>query len=266
VTSVENEVRSQTRATQHRKDDDAPSQPRHPTDLADPRPFCERGSADVACRGPFDSARQDLCPYRRPPRLSHAVRVDLDAHVRISRIAIPYIQRPWAAGIVASGLYAVVFVMRLMIHGTDPITVFYIFPVALLAMTFGSRAGLVAGLLGVLLIAAWGAIDNVAADPLGWLGRIAPIMLLGFLVGGASDQLRAAAQTQQALFAAQLREREAAEINDSIIQGLAAAKWSVEAGQIERGLDALTDTIATTESLVTALLHNQPLSQTSDST
>ena len=111
-----------------------------------------------------------------------------------------------------------------------------------------------------------GAIDGVAADPLGWLGRVAPIMLLGFLVGGASDQLRAAAQTKQALFTAQLREREAAEINDSIIQGLAAAKWSMEAGEIERGLDALTDTIATTESLVAALLRNQPLPRAPDST
>lgn len=208
---------------------------------------------------------RDQCLYRRPDRLSHAVRVDLDANVRVSRIAIPYVQRPWAAATVASGLYAVVFVMRLMIHGTDPITVFYIFPVALLAMTFGSRAGVVAGVIGVLLIVAWGAMDSVAADPLGWLGRVAPIMLLGFLVGGASDQLRAAAQTKQALFAAQLREREAAEINDSIIQGLAAAKWSMEAGEVERGLDALTDTIATTESLVAALLRGQPLPQASDS-
>jgi hypothetical protein len=192
--------------------------------------------------------------------------MDLDANVRVSRVAIPYIQRPWAAAIVASGLYAVVFVMRLMIHGTDPITVFYIFPVALLAMTFGSRTGVVAGVFGVLLIIAWGAIESVAADPLGWLARGAPIMLLGFLVGEASDQLRAAAQTQQALFAAQLREREAAEINDSIIQGLAAAKWSIETGEIERGLDALTDTIATTEALVAALLRSQPLPQASDST
>jgi hypothetical protein len=190
--------------------------------------------------------------------------VDLNANVRTSRIAIPDIQRPWAAAILAFGLYTVVFAMRLMIHGTDPITVFYIFPVALLAITYGSRAGVLAGVIGVLLIVAWGAIDNVAADPLGWLGRVAPIMLLGLLVGRASDQLRAAAQTKQALFAAQLREREAAEINDSIIQGLATAKWSMEAGQIERGLDALTDTIATTESLVAALLRNQPLPQRSD--
>ena len=165
----------------------------------------------------------------------------------------------------AFGLYTVVFVMRLTIHGTDPITVFYIFPVALLAMTYGSRCGVAAGMIGVVLIVAWGAIDSVAADPLGWLGRVAPIMLLGFLVGRASDQLRAAAQTKQALFAAQLRAREAAEINDSIIQGLAAAKWSMESGEIDRGLELLTDTIATTESLVAELLRDQPLPRRSDS-
>ncbi|HEY5170204.1 MAG TPA: hypothetical protein VIK54_00600 [Acidimicrobiia bacterium] len=191
--------------------------------------------------------------------------MDLEANVRTSRIAIPYIQRPCAAVIVAFGLYTVVFVMRLTIHGTDPITVFYIFPVALLAMTYGSRCGVAAGMIGVVLIVAWGAIDSVAADPLGWLGRVAPIMLLGFLVGRASDQLRAAAQTKQALFAAQLRAREAAEINDSIIQGLAAAKWSMESGEIDRGLELLTDTIATTESLVVGLLRDQPLPRRSDS-
>jgi energy-coupling factor transporter transmembrane protein EcfT len=190
--------------------------------------------------------------------------MDLNANFRASRVGVPYTQRPGVAAIVALGLYAGVFTMRLMIHGTDPITVFYIFPVALLAMTFGSRAGVAAGIVAVLLIVAWGAIDGVAANPVGWIGRVAPIMLLGFLVGRATDRLRAAAQTRQALFAAQLREREAAEINDSVIQGLAAAKWSIEAGQIERGLDALTDTIATTESLVAALLRNQPLPQGSD--
>jgi hypothetical protein len=191
--------------------------------------------------------------------------VDFDANVRTSRIAILYFQRPWAAVIVAFWLYTVVFAMRLTIHGTDPITVFYVFPVALLAMTYGSRAGVVGGVIGVLLIVAWGAIDSVAADPLGWLGRVAPIMLLGFLVGRASDQLGTAAQTKQALFAAQLRAREAAEINDSIIQGLATAKWSMEAGQIDRGLELLTDTIATTESLVAELLRDQPLPRSSDS-
>jgi hypothetical protein len=190
--------------------------------------------------------------------------MDLNANFRASRVGVPYTQRPGAAAIVALGLYAGVFTMRLMIHGTDPITVFYIFPVALLAMTLGSRAGVAAGIVGVLLIVAWGAIDGVAANPLGWIGRVAPIMLLGFLVGRATDRLRAAAQTRQALFAAQLREREAAEINDSIIQDLVAVKWSIEAGQIEPGLDALTDTIATTESLVAALLRNQPLPQGSD--
>jgi hypothetical protein len=187
--------------------------------------------------------------------------MDLNGNFRASRVGVPYTQRPGVATIVALGLYAGVFTMRLMIHGTDPITVFYIFPVALLAMTFGSRAGVAAGIVAVLLIVAWGAIDGVAANPVGWIGRVAPIMLLGFLVGRATDRLRAAAQTRQALFAAQLREREAAEINDSVIQGLVAAKWSIEAGQIERGLDALTDTIATTESLVAALLRNQPLPQ-----
>jgi len=190
--------------------------------------------------------------------------VHLNSEVRTSRRSIPYIQRPSVAALVAFGLYAAVFAMRLTIHGTDPITVFYIFPVALLAMTFGLRCGVVAGVIGVLLIVAWVAIDGVSTNPLGWLGRVAPIMLLGILVGRATDRLRAAAQTEQALYAAQLREREAAEINDSIIQGLVAAKWSIEVGETERGLKGLTDTIATTQALVAELLSYQPLRRQSN--
>jgi hypothetical protein len=80
---------------------------------------------------------------------------------------------------------------------------------------------------------------------------------LGALVGDASDRQRRVAEVERQLLVAELRAREAAEINDSIIQNLAAAKWSVESGNCARGLEVLTDTILTAEALVDGLLHDR---------
>jgi energy-coupling factor transporter transmembrane protein EcfT len=162
----------------------------------------------------------------------------------------------------AIGLFAIVFAARLTIHGTDPITVFLIFPIALLAMAFGLRAGLLAGLAGVLLTFAWVALAGISLSAFGWAGRIVPLVLLGVLVGWTTDRERAAAQTEKALFEARLREREAAEINDSIVQHLAVTKWTIETGHTDEGLTMLADTIATSESLVAALLRHEPLPHT----
>jgi hypothetical protein len=161
--------------------------------------------------------------------------------------------------LLAIGLFALVFAARLTVQSSEPITVFFIFPVALLAMAFGLRAGLVAGLVGVVLTVAWVALQDVSLSPLGWLGRILPILLLGILVGWTTDRERGAAQTRQALFEARIREREAAEINDSIVQHLAVVKWTMESGHTEEGLTMLADTIASSESLVAALLRHEPL-------
>ncbi len=174
-------------------------------------------------------------------------------------LAIPFARRRRAAVMLAIGLFAGIFAARLTIHGTEPITVFLIFPVALLAMAFGLRAGIVAGLIGVVLTFAWVALQGVSLSTLGWAGRIVPTLLLGVLVGWTTDREHLATQTQEALFEARLREREAAEINDSIVQHLAAAKWTMEAGETEKGLTMLADTIATSESLVAALLRREPL-------
>jgi energy-coupling factor transporter transmembrane protein EcfT len=174
-------------------------------------------------------------------------------------LVIPFARGRHAAVVLAVGLFAIIFAARLTIHGTDPITMFLIFPVALLAMAFGLRAGLVAGLVGVALIVVWVALQGISLSALGWMSRIVPILLLGVLVGWTTDRERTAEQAQRDLFEARLREREAAEINDSIVQRLAVAKWTMESGHTDEGLTMLADTIATSESLVGALLRHEPL-------
>ena len=47
---------------------------------------------------------------------------------------------------------------------------------------------------------------------------------------------------------------EGAEISDRIFQGLAASKWMLEVGEIERGLAVLEDTMVIAQQRVTSVL------------
>ncbi|HEY8525044.1 MAG TPA: hypothetical protein VIL48_08785 [Acidimicrobiales bacterium] len=168
----------------------------------------------------------------------------------------PWFQRhPRLAVGVAAGLFAVVFAVRLAVHETnDAILLLFVLPVALLAVAFGLRAGAAAGLLGVALLAVWMAVADVALSPLGWVARATPLLLLGVLLGAAADRLREAAEVERRLVLAEIQAREAAELHDSVIQRLAAAKWALEAGDDQRSIELLTESIETAEALVAELL------------
>jgi signal transduction histidine kinase len=171
----------------------------------------------------------------------------------------PWFRRyPVLAVGVAVALFAGVFGLQSAVHGaTDAVTVLFVLPIALLAVAFGLGVGAAAGALGVLLVAMWVAVAGVSLTPLGWVTRATPMLLLGVLVGAASDRLRDAAQAEERLAVAEVREREAAEINDSIVQRLTAAKWALEAGHAERSVELLTESIETAEVLVADLLRGQ---------
>ncbi len=53
---------------------------------------------------------------------------------------------------------------------------------------------------------------------------------------------------------AQIRQQQALELNDTIVQGLAIAKMSLESGDTEKGLAAVTQTLKHVKSLVAGLL------------
>ncbi|MDI6910103.1 hypothetical protein [Nocardioides sp.] len=158
----------------------------------------------------------------------------------------------WGA---AASLFLGVFVLRLS-GGTveDAYSMLYVFPVALVAFAFGLRKGAAAGVLAVLLIVVWAVVRDVSLDPAGWASRIMPILLLGVLLGEASDRLRRNDAERRRLETAALLHRDAIEINDSLIQGMAAAKWSLEAGDVETGLRTLNATITQAQDLVSGLI------------
>ena len=158
----------------------------------------------------------------------------------------------WAA---ATTLFVSVFVLRLS-GGTveDAYSMLYVFPVALVAFAFGLRPGAAAGVLAVVLIIAWVVVRDVSLGPAGWASRILPILLLGILLGDASDRLRRNESERRRLETAALLHRDAIEINDSLIQGMAAAKWALEAGDVEAGLRTLNGTISQAQELVSGLI------------
>jgi hypothetical protein len=169
-------------------------------------------------------------------------------------------RHPVLAAAVAVALYGLVFGLR---AGADDnsgvieaITMLYALPISLLAMAFGLRGGVAGGALGAVMVAVSAASSHLFVAPAGWFAWIAPMILLGVVLGTASDQLRDAADTERELWAASLRQREAAEINDAIVQGLAVAKWALESGATERSLEVLTTTMATAQQLVSDLLRD----------
>jgi K+-sensing histidine kinase KdpD len=139
-------------------------------------------------------------------------------------------------------------------NALDAISMLYLFPVALVAMVGGRWLGLAAGGLAVALVALWVLLQGVELSALGWASRVLPLLLVGMLIGDASDRLEEAATEREARKLAQLRQREAVEINDSLVQGMAAAKWAMEAGRHEDGLQLLGETIEQAHRLVSTLI------------
>lgn len=166
--------------------------------------------------------------------------------------------RPRRTLAVAAALYLAIFVLRQVVEGAaEAVCLLYVLPIALVAFAFGRTAGALAGALGFVLFAVWALVDDVEFGAVGWLARALPMLLLGVLVGGAAEHQRQAAAAERELLLAQLRARRAAELNDSLVQRLAAAKWAAEAGKHERSLDLLTETVGAAQLHVSALLDSR---------
>jgi hypothetical protein len=164
-------------------------------------------------------------------------------------------RRPGLTLLVIGVLFAAVLALRLLAGGpVDAYSMLYVLPVALAATAFGVRGGAAAGLLAVALILVWTVVRDVHLGPTGWLTRAVPLLLLGFLLGRAMDRARRAEVDLRRHEMAALLHREAIEINDSLVQRMSAAKWSLESGLTEVGLDILSTAVSEAHQLVSDLL------------
>jgi hypothetical protein len=175
---------------------------------------------------------------------------------RMSALHHPWFRRhPATALAVAGALYSAVLLLTVFAGSPgDDYFLLYVFPVALIAITFGLRAGALAGLSAVAFIVVWVVLRDVSLTTTGWAARVVPMVVLGLLLGRASDRLRRAEAERVRLEAAALLHREAIEINDSLVQGMAAARWSVQSGEVDAGLRILDETLAEAQDLVSDLI------------
>ena len=168
-----------------------------------------------------------------------------------------FMERPRRAVAVAAVLFVAVFILRLLDDNVaDAVALLYTLPIALLAIAFGRSVGVTAGLLGVLLVFVWGAVVQPDIGVLGWVARLLPLLLLGYLLGDASGRLKAANERRAALEVAEERHLAAVEVNDTLVQGMAAAMWSFSAGRTEAGMATLRETIELGHELVSKLLRD----------
>jgi len=112
---------------------------------------------------------------------------------------------------IAALLFAATFTARVVISDPDALLAnFYIIPIALLAIEFGTRAGLFAAAVALALVPAWSVIADVHVHPLGYVARGAAFVITGVVVGRFSERLRddmavrQDAQRDLALYADQL--------------------------------------------------------------
>lgn len=174
---------------------------------------------------------------------------------RAARLGPWFRRNPHLAIVAATALFVGVFALRVVAGDErDATGLLFVLPIALVAQAFGLRAGTAAALAGAGLLTAGVMIDHADLTPVGWAARLTPLVLLGVLIGHASDTEREAEAAATNLAVAEERQREAAEINDTIVQNLAVAKWKLEAGDVDGGIEVLDETMQASEGLVAKLL------------
>lgn len=164
-------------------------------------------------------------------------------------------RRPRAAAGVATVLFLAVTVLRFASGDErDATALLFALPITLLALAFGFWVGVASAGAAVTIVAEWVAFSGASLSAVGWVARVVPLALLGALVGWSSDQQARAEQAALARAITDAERRDAAEINDAIVQRLTAAKWSLEAGRYEQAEADLAGAIEAGEALVASLL------------
>jgi glucose-6-phosphate-specific signal transduction histidine kinase len=171
-----------------------------------------------------------------------------------------FVQRPRLSLTLAGAMFMAVFALRMASSDPgDAVSLLFTLPIALLAAAFGLRGGLGAGVLATLLLVFWVRSAGVSLSALGWASRLTPLLLLGYLLGDAVERLRSAEAARARLEDAARRHRDAVQLNDAIVQSLSAAKWALETGDLDRGLQIVGETLQVGNQLVSDLIRSAEL-------
>jgi hypothetical protein len=171
-----------------------------------------------------------------------------------------FVERPRLTAVTAAALDLTAFAMLLAGGDTaSDAALLFCLPIALLATTFGLRGGVTGSVVSVTLIAASALARHVDLSLLGWVTRVTSLTLLGLLLGDAMDRLRRAEAARVRLEEAERRHREAIQLNDTIVQSLAAAKWALEGSDLAGGLAIVDETLAHSNQMVSDLIRGARL-------
>ena len=153
-------------------------------------------------------------------------------------------------------MFVLITVLRFAL-GEDAVvgvTLFYVVPISLAALVWGRVLGAVTVCVALVLLVLWVLVADVELTALGWAARIVPMVFAGLLLGDVADRLRKAEQAHLEQREREIFHRQAVEVNDSLLQGMSAAKWALEAGNHELGIKALDDSIRAGQTLVSELI------------
>jgi glucose-6-phosphate-specific signal transduction histidine kinase len=173
-----------------------------------------------------------------------------------------YERRPRRVAGVLVVLFAAVLAAR-WLPGSGPhaVTALYVFPVALMALTWGLRGGIAGAILATALMVVSEVIGRGTLEALGWVSQVSAVALLGVLLGAAQDRTRAhrcqelARRDAEAALEREVeRSTASAEISDSLIQGMVGAKWMLELGRPDEATVMLEETIERAQRVVSGML------------
>jgi len=146
-------------------------------------------------------------------------------------------------------------------------------PIALPATAVGARAGILAALpvalpvtlpvalpfamlAGALLVLSLGA-SGEHLSPAGWAARAVPLLLVGAVLSAVTDcRRRTDAHLVRQAERARVHRAASIELNDSIVQGLTAIKWSLEAGDTQQALALTSEHLERGHRLVSDLIRD----------
>ena len=133
-----------------------------------------------------------------------------DNRVAASRAPILNPREPRAIVAIAAALFLAILLLKLTVRAPGfGFALLYDIPVALLAIAFGLRGGLIAAAVGMALFSIGDALGEVQSNAAGYASRALTFALLGALLGVYSDRLRraeAAALEREARFHAALEQ------------------------------------------------------------
>lgn len=140
------------------------------------------------------------------------------------------------------GSFLAVTVLRFVSDSeADAIAVLYVIPIGLTAIRYGMAAGFAAAGLAFALFGAWSAAEEPDIGVVGYLTRACAFAVAA---GGLS-------WAAQRLWRAERRAR-GRELHDTIVQRLAVARYSAEAGQVDECVRAVDEALEGVQRMVSA--------------